>query len=103
MLCLPTFPAHLRIFPLRRPHCIHHAAHCSRARPACARRVLRLQADTDPAGHGTGHPFLAINGDTDSFALCMAGSQNNIVYKPVTTSTVYDATTCQEVKVQIIF
>ena len=61
------------------------------------------QADTDPAGHGTGHPFLAVNGDTDSFALCMAGSQNNIVYKPVNTSTVYDATTCQAVKVQIIF
>ena len=44
-----------------------------------------------------------MNGNTDSFALCMSGTQNNIVYRPLVTSTQYDPSTCQQVKVQIIF
>ena len=60
------------------------------------------QADIDPAGHGTGHPFLAVNGDTDSFALCMAGTQNNIVYKPIA-GRGYDLASCYAVKVQLIY
>ncbi|RDX40628.1 hypothetical protein OH76DRAFT_1412848 [Lentinus brumalis] len=58
-------------------------------------------ADIDPAGHGTGHPFLAVNGDTDSFALCKAGTQNNIVFKPAAGKG-YDLSSCYAVKVQII-
>ncbi|KAI0692696.1 hypothetical protein C8T65DRAFT_669343 [Cerioporus squamosus] len=59
-------------------------------------------ADIDPAGHGTGHPFLAVNGDTDSFALCKDGSQNNVVFKP-TSGKSYDVASCYAVKVQLIY
>ncbi|KAI0739463.1 hypothetical protein C8Q80DRAFT_1111192 [Daedaleopsis nitida] len=60
-------------------------------------------ASTDPAGHSTGHPFLAVNGDTDSFSLCQVGSQNNIVFKPTPGSLAYNFDSCYEVKVQMIF
>ena len=43
-----------------------------------------------------------MNGDTDSFALCMAGTQNNIVYKPAA-GRGYDLASCYAVKVQLIY
>ena len=60
------------------------------------------QADTDPSGHGTGHPFLAVNSDTDSFSLCMLNSQNNVVYKAAA-GNAYDFDSCYPVKLQLIY
>ena len=65
-------------------------------------RTDHVQASTDPAGHSTGHPYLAVNGDTDSFALCMHGRQNNVVFRP-TTGKAYDFASCYAVKVQLIY
>lgn len=73
------------------PHMVH------------ARDSPPRQADTDPAGHGTGHPFLAVNGNTDGFALCQHGSQNSVVFKPKAGSTSYDASSCYPIKVQLIY
>ena len=90
---MPTYPSPL-LFTFSSSHF-----------PATVRLLASFprQADIDPAGHGTGHPLLAVNGNTDSFALCMSGTQNNIVYRPLVTSTQNDPSTCQQVKVQIIF
>ena len=60
------------------------------------------QVDTDPSGHGTGHPFLAVNSDTDSFSLCMLNSQNNVVYKAAA-GNAYDFDSCYPVKLQLIY
>ena len=64
------------------------------------------QADTDPAGGGTGFPELAVNGDTDSFFLCKAGSypgaQTNVVYKPDANNDVYVYSSCYPVKLQMV-
>ena len=53
-------------------------------------------------GGGNPYPLLAVNGDADSFALCMAGTQNNIVYKPAA-GRGYDLASCYAVKVQLIY
>lgn len=64
------------------------------------------QADTDPAGGGTGFPELALNGDTDSFSLCSQGdyylAQTNVVYKASPDSYEYDYSSCYPVKLQLI-
>lgn len=70
--------------------------------PSTSAQIWCAVADTDPAGHGTGHPFLAVNGDTDSFSLCMHGTQNNVVYKAATGNS-YDFNTCYPVKLQLIY
>ncbi|PSR77075.1 hypothetical protein PHLCEN_2v8064 [Hermanssonia centrifuga] len=64
-------------------------------------------ADTDPYGGGTGYPLLAVNGDTDSFALCSAGdyylAQTNVIYKPTAdNSGQYLFDSCYSVKLQMI-
>ena len=33
----------------------------------------------------------------------MVGSQNNVVYKPAANATTYELSTCQAVKVQLIY
>ncbi|KAI0933298.1 hypothetical protein AcW1_003086 [Taiwanofungus camphoratus] len=59
-------------------------------------------ADTDPT-QGTPYPTLAVNGDTDSFALCMDGSQNNVVWKPTADNYgAYDYNSCYAVRVQLL-
>ena len=91
-LTLPTYPS-----PLLFTFSSSHFPATVRLLPSFPR-----QADIDPAAHGTGHPFLAVNGDPDSFALCMAGTQNNIVYKPIA-GRGYDLASCYAVKVQLIY
>ncbi|KAI1788575.1 hypothetical protein LXA43DRAFT_894395 [Ganoderma leucocontextum] len=69
--------------------------------PSQSAQIWCAVADTDPAGHGTGHPFLAVNSDTDSFSLCMQGSQNNVVYQAAAGGS-YDFDSCYPVKLQLI-
>ncbi|KAM5530892.1 hypothetical protein V8D89_015424, partial [Ganoderma adspersum] len=57
---------------------------------------------TDPAGHSTGHPFLAVNSNTDSFLLCRLSSQNNVVFKAAAGNT-YDFNSCYPIKLQLIY
>ncbi|KAI0755847.1 hypothetical protein C8Q74DRAFT_1210837 [Fomes fomentarius] len=71
--------------------------------PTQGPQIYCAVADTDPAGHGTGHPFLAVNGNTDEFALCQHGSQNSVVFKPKANTTSYDASSCYPIKVQLIY
>ncbi|KAH9939754.1 uncharacterized protein BXZ73DRAFT_75925 [Epithele typhae] len=60
-------------------------------------------ANTDPDGHSTGHPQLAVNGVVDQFALCVRGAYNEVIYKPSNASSEYNATACEPVRVQIVF
>ncbi|KAH9939753.1 uncharacterized protein BXZ73DRAFT_75924 [Epithele typhae] len=59
-------------------------------------------ASTDPAGGSTGHPQLAVNGDTDNFSLCLVGTQNNVVYKHASGQQ-YNDSSCEPVRLQMIF
>ncbi|PIL34285.1 hypothetical protein GSI_03060 [Ganoderma sinense ZZ0214-1] len=70
--------------------------------PTKSAQIWCAVADTDPAGHGTGHPYLALHGDTDSFSLCQYLSQNNVVYKAAAGNG-YDFDTCYPVKLQLIY
>ncbi|KAL1943735.1 hypothetical protein VTO73DRAFT_4180 [Trametes versicolor] len=70
--------------------------------PSEGAQIYCAVADTDPAGHGTGHPFLAVNGDTDSFQLCKTSFQNVVYWKPIPDHG-EDFDTCYPVKVQVIF
>ncbi|KAI0350308.1 hypothetical protein OH77DRAFT_1413242 [Trametes cingulata] len=72
------------------------------ADPSAGAQIYCAVADIDPAGHGTGHPFLAVNGDTDSFSLCAAGSQNVVFWKPLAGGS-EDFDSCYPVKLQLIF
>ncbi|KAI0919757.1 hypothetical protein AcW1_003076 [Taiwanofungus camphoratus] len=63
-------------------------------------------ADTDP-NQGSRYPLLAVNGNTDSFSLCMSGSgaraQNNVVYLPSSdNSGVYDYSSCYPVHLHMV-
>ncbi|KAI0764149.1 hypothetical protein BD413DRAFT_483041 [Trametes elegans] len=69
--------------------------------PADGAKIYCAVADTDPAGHGTGHAFLAVNGDTGSFSLCKDGSQNVVYYKAAEGNS-YDYSSCYPVRVQLI-
>ncbi|KAI0643247.1 hypothetical protein C8Q79DRAFT_1002500 [Trametes meyenii] len=71
------------------------------AEPTKGSQIYCAVADLDPAGHGTGHPFLAVNGDTDSFSLCQTGAQNVVFYKPAAEGR-EDFASCYPVKVQLI-
>ncbi|KAI0819734.1 hypothetical protein BC628DRAFT_1401273 [Trametes gibbosa] len=71
------------------------------ANPLQGAQIYCGVADVDPAGHGTGHPFLAVNGDTDSFQLCKVGSQNVVFWKPIPDHG-EDFASCYPIKVQII-
>ena len=73
------------------------AALAPSSRPS--RRAPLPQADTDPAGHGTGHPFLAVNSDTDAFSLCpFQGNQVSVVYNATAGQE-----GCYPVKLQLIY
>ncbi|KAI0364638.1 hypothetical protein BV20DRAFT_955777 [Pilatotrama ljubarskyi] len=72
------------------------------ADPTAGAQIYCAVADVDPAGHGTGHPFLAVNGDTDSFSLCQVGTQNVVFYKPIPDHG-EDFDSCYPVKLQVIF
>ncbi|KZT01926.1 uncharacterized protein LAESUDRAFT_730840 [Laetiporus sulphureus 93-53] len=63
-------------------------------------------ADTDPT-EGSPYPVLAVNGDTEGFALCMNGdgpyAQNNVVWQPTDDNGgeyLYD--TCYNVTIQLL-
>ncbi|KAI0631551.1 hypothetical protein C8Q77DRAFT_1159326 [Trametes polyzona] len=71
-------------------------------KPENGAQIYCAVADTDPAGHGTGHPFLAVNGDTDSFSLCKVGFENVVLWKPIPDHG-EDFDSCYPVKVQVIF
>jgi len=62
-------------------------------------------ANTDPNGGGTGHPILAVNGDTGSFSLCRTGNwtaaQTNLVWK-AKQGGAYEFDTCYAVKIQLV-
>ena len=62
------------------------------------------QADTDPEVGGL--PQLALNGDTDSFALCppaTAPGQVNVIYKPTADNFgAYDFDACVAVKLHMV-
>ncbi|EJF56934.1 hypothetical protein DICSQDRAFT_112382 [Dichomitus squalens LYAD-421 SS1] len=72
------------------------------AQPSQGAQIWCAVADIDPAGHGTGHPFLAVNSDTDSFSLCPINSRVSVVYN-ATTGRGYDLDACYPVKLQLIF
>ncbi|KAH9895827.1 hypothetical protein C8Q73DRAFT_453470 [Cubamyces lactineus] len=72
------------------------------AEPSKGAQIYCAVADTDPAGHGTGHPFLAVNGDTDSFSLCQSTFENVVWYKAAPNRG-YDYDSCYPVKVQLIY
>ncbi|KAI8995225.1 hypothetical protein BD414DRAFT_513051 [Trametes punicea] len=72
------------------------------ANPSQGAQIYCAVADIDPAGSGTGHPFLAVNGDTDSFSLCQSTFENVVYYKPLADHG-YDYDSCYPVRVQLIF
>lgn len=66
-----------------------------------------IQADTDPAGGGTGLPLFAVNGKTDLFSLCKTDSSatalNNIVYNATADNLgAYEFDSCYRVVIQLI-
>ncbi|KZS99755.1 uncharacterized protein LAESUDRAFT_667593 [Laetiporus sulphureus 93-53] len=45
---------------------------------------------------------LAVNNDADNFSLCLAGTQNNLVYAPSTNNTLYTYDSCYPVRVYLL-
>ncbi|OSD00304.1 hypothetical protein PYCCODRAFT_695093 [Trametes coccinea BRFM310] len=72
------------------------------AEPKAGAQIYCAVADTDPNGGGTGHPFLAVNGDTDSFSLCQTTFENVVYYKAAPDRG-YDYDSCYPVKLQLIY
>ena len=65
--------------------------------------MCNVQASTDPA-HGS-LPTLAVNGDTDSFALCPSTAQSSVrvVYKPANDSNAtYVFDECYPVRLHMV-
>ncbi|KAI9058928.1 hypothetical protein FKP32DRAFT_1192565 [Trametes sanguinea] len=50
----------------------------------------------------TERALIAVNGDTDSFALCQSSFENVVFYKPAPDRG-YDINTCYPVKLQVVF
>lgn len=65
--------------------------------------LTTLQAQTSAHGGGNGYPTLSLNGDIDQFSLCKTSyGQDNIVYKPSSSSTEYDFSTCHPVTIEMV-
>ncbi|KZT01896.1 uncharacterized protein LAESUDRAFT_815652 [Laetiporus sulphureus 93-53] len=48
------------------------------------------------------YAVLAVNNDADNFSLCLAGTQNNLVYAPSTNNTLYTYDSCYPVRVYLL-